>query len=54
VTIDPRLLATFDPATRSWHVAAGRYTVTLADSSGDPGRSVTVQLGESTFRHPGE
>lgn len=54
VTIDPRLLATFDPATRSWHVAAGRYTVTLADSAGDPGQSVTVQLGESTFRHPGE
>lgn len=46
VTIDPRLLATWDQARHGWHIAAGSYRVTLATSAIDPGESVTVRLAE--------
>lgn len=44
VTIDPRLLATWDAGRHGWHVAAGRYRVTLAGSANDAGTNVTVSL----------
>ncbi|NIJ31851.1 beta-glucosidase [Sphingomonas oligoaromativorans] len=46
VTIDPRLLATWDEGRHGWHVAAGRYRVTLATSAADQGESVEVTLPE--------
>src|SRR5262249_16915562 len=46
VTIDPRLCALWDTARAGFHVAAGRYRVTLASSAKDPGQSVTVALEE--------
>jgi len=33
LTIDPRLLATFDPATKTWTVKAGSYKIIAADSA---------------------
>ncbi|MGH8149068.1 MAG: glycoside hydrolase family 3 C-terminal domain-containing protein [Steroidobacteraceae bacterium] len=44
ITVDPRLLATFDAATQRWRRAAGLYTIWLADSSADLSHSVTVHL----------
>jgi beta-glucosidase len=46
VAIEPRLLATWDQARHAFKVAAGTYTVTLAKDAGDPGQSVSVQVGE--------
>ena len=46
LTIDPRLLATWDRNHHGWYVAAGRYRVTLAGASDDPGTSVTVVMPE--------
>jgi beta-glucosidase len=44
--VDPRLLAVFDVARNAWHVTAGDYTVTLAESARDLGTSVNVRLAE--------
>jgi beta-glucosidase len=44
--VDPRLLATYDTARHGFHVAAGKYEITLASSARDVGSSVTVQLPE--------
>ncbi|MET0411629.1 MAG: glycoside hydrolase family 3 C-terminal domain-containing protein [Polyangiaceae bacterium] len=46
VTIDPRLLAVWDPQRHAFYVAAGNYTVTLARSARDKGQSITVTLPE--------
>ncbi|UAK24033.1 beta-glucosidase family protein [Sphingomonas nostoxanthinifaciens] len=46
LTIDPRLLATWDEGRHGWHVTAGQYRVTLASSAVDAGSSVTVTLPE--------
>jgi beta-glucosidase len=46
VTLEPRLLATWDAAHEEFLVAAGRYRVTLAGSAGEPGSSVTLALAE--------
>ncbi|HTQ08174.1 MAG TPA: glycoside hydrolase family 3 C-terminal domain-containing protein [Polyangiaceae bacterium] len=46
VTLDPRLFALWDAARSDFHVAAGRYRVTLASSARDPGQSVTLALEE--------
>ncbi len=43
VTIEPRLLATFDPA-KGWSIAAGDYEVSLAASSRDLRVTVPVAL----------
>ncbi len=50
VRVDPRLLAMFDAKRGAWHVAAGDYTVTLATSARDAGKSVTVTLPERWLR----
>lgn len=49
VSIDPRLLATFDPATRTWRIAAGDYAVMLGASATDIVQTVTVHLDAQTL-----
>jgi beta-glucosidase len=44
VVVEPRLLAQWDSARAGFHVAAGKYRVTLASSARDSGQSVTVAL----------
>ncbi len=44
VTVDPRLLAVWEPAGGGFRVAPGAYEVTLASSARDRGQSVTVTL----------
>lgn len=46
LTVDPRLLATWDKAAHGWHVAAGEYRVMLGASSRDIKETVTVRLPE--------
>lgn len=44
IAADPRLLANFDASRHCWHVAGGNYLVRLAESSADPGMTITVKL----------
>ena len=46
VTVDPRLLAMYEPAHHAFRVAPGAYRVTLANSARDAGKSVNVSLAE--------
>ena len=46
LTVDPRLLASWDEGRHGWHIAAGRYAVTLAKSAVDQGTSVSVTVPE--------
>ena len=41
IAVDPRLLAVFDSATKTWHIAEGDYRVILAASAGD-GKAVST------------
>jgi beta-glucosidase len=49
VTVDPRLLSTFDEASESWRLAPGTYEVWLGGSSADNRLSTEVRL--SSWRH---
>ncbi len=49
ITVDPRLLATFDEAGASWRIAPGTYDVWLGESSADTTLSTEVSL--SAWRH---
>lgn len=49
ITVDPRLLATFDEAGDSWQRAAGAYEVWLGDSASDTQLSTEVRL--QAWRH---
>ncbi len=49
LSVDPRLLATFDPRTREWVIAAGRYELQLAAASDDVRRRVEVTLPAARF-----
>ena len=49
VTVDPRLLATYDSASKTWIVAAGKYTVMLGDSSDHIAQKVEVTLEKMVF-----
>lgn len=50
VTVEPRVLAMFDEASRTWRTAKGKYKVTLAeDAAGTNASSVTVDLPASTL-----
>jgi beta-glucosidase len=49
VRVDPRLLAMFDAAANSWHIAAGSYRVMLGESSADVKLETTVQLRARTL-----
>jgi beta-glucosidase len=44
VTIDPRLLATFDERSQQWRIAPGDYRIIVAQSARDLGGSATVTL----------
>lgn len=44
LTVDPRLLATFDESAESWRTAAGTYQVWLGESSADTRLSAQVRL----------
>jgi beta-glucosidase len=50
VTVDPRLLAVYDPTTKNWNVAAGDYRIILAASAADA-RAVetTVRLEAAAY-----
>ncbi|MDF7775638.1 glycoside hydrolase family 3 C-terminal domain-containing protein [Sphingomonas sp. AOB5] len=49
ITVDPRLLATWDSASHSWKIAAGSYEVMLGASSRDIRQRVTVTLPARTL-----
>jgi beta-glucosidase len=49
VTIDPRLLATFDAKARQWRIAPGQYRLAVAESSAAPGPATTVTLPALTL-----
>ncbi|WP_198117208.1 glycoside hydrolase family 3 C-terminal domain-containing protein [Massilia rhizosphaerae] len=50
VTVDPRLLAVFDPTTKTWNVAAGDYRVILAASAADDkAAGTTVHLDAAAY-----
>lgn len=49
VTIDPRVLAVYDSASRKWKIAPGEYIVTLAAASDAPVSSVKVMLEGREF-----
>ena len=51
IEIDPRLLADFDVKANDWHVAAGRYPVTIARFAGDRALSANLQMAERRL-HP--
>ena len=46
LTVDPRLLATYEPQRHAFHIAAGSYRITLAPSARDAGQSVNITLAE--------
>jgi len=52
VTIDPRLLATWDASAHRWRIAGGRYRITLAASERDSGQSVVITLPARTLERP--
>ena len=49
LTIDPRLLATYEAAGNRWHIRAGDYRVMLGDSSDAEMESVDVQLPDAVW-----
>ena len=54
VTIDPRLLATFDTTTGGWKIAGGDYKVMLATSATDIVQTVTVRVAAQTLDRSGK
>ncbi|KQQ36312.1 beta-glucosidase [Duganella sp. Leaf126] len=49
VKVDPRLLAMYDSASKTWKIAPGEYVVTLAESAGaKPAATVKVSLDAQT------
>jgi beta-glucosidase len=49
VTVDPRLLATYEAAGNNWHIRAGDYRLMLGQSSDGPMSSVTVTLPDQVW-----
>ncbi|HEX3676481.1 MAG TPA: beta-glucosidase [Sphingomicrobium sp.] len=49
VTIDPRLLATYEAAGNHWHIRAGDYRVMLGDSSDGEMESVDVSMPDAVW-----
>lgn len=49
LSVDPRLVATFDSASKTWNVAAGDYEVILARSATDPVATVKVSLSAQKY-----
>lgn len=53
VTVDPRLLATFDSQTRGWKIAGGDVELLLANSATDIVARTTVQVAPATLDNRG-
>lgn len=49
LSVDPRLLATFDKASNSWKIAPGTYKVMLGHSARDIASTVSVKLAARTL-----
>ncbi|BEV12841.1 glycoside hydrolase family 3 protein [Asticcacaulis sp. DW145] len=54
VPVDPRTLATYDPAGRLWRIRAGTYTVAVGSAADALGPKVEVTLPEATFDVKGQ
>ena len=52
--VDPRLLGTFDEASKTWKIAAGDYTVMVGDSSDSPAQEVKVHMSAQTVSIDGK
>jgi beta-glucosidase len=49
VTIDPRLLATYEAAGNRWHIRSGDYRIMVGEASDSQMQSVTVSLPDSLW-----
>jgi beta-glucosidase len=49
LTIDPRLLATYEAAGNKWHIRAADYRVVLGEASDAPIQNVTVTLPDTVW-----
>jgi len=49
LTVDPRLLATYEAAGNNWHIRAGEYRLLLGDAANVLPQSVSVTLGDSVW-----
>jgi beta-glucosidase len=49
VSVDPRLLATWDETKREWRIAGGTYKVMLGASARDIKQTVTVKVPTRTL-----
>ena len=49
MTVDPRLLATYEAAGNNWHIRAGDYRLMLGQASDGQMQSVDVQLPDSVW-----
>jgi beta-glucosidase len=50
LTVDPRLLAVYDPVAKAWRVADDDYTVTLAQSAAAPVSTAKVHVAARTLK----
>jgi beta-glucosidase len=49
LSVDPRLLATYEAANNNWHIKAGEYRLLLGQAADDTMQSVTVTLPDSLW-----
>jgi len=49
LTVDPRLLATYEAANNNWHIKAGEYRLLLGQASDATPQSVTVTLPDAVW-----
>jgi len=49
LTVDPRLLATYEAAGNNWHIRGGEYDVSIADSAATRAQSVRVKLPDTVW-----
>ena len=49
LTVDPRLLATYEAANNNWHIKAGEYRLLLGDAADAKMQSVSVTLTDSLW-----
>jgi beta-glucosidase len=49
VTVDPRLLATYEAAGNNWHIRAGDYRLTVSEASDAPSQGASVNLPDKVW-----
>jgi len=54
LTVDPRLLATFDPASKTWTIKAGDYKIMTGNSASDITLTVKIHLDNQTLNGQGK